>query len=734
MDSILQSLPGDPHIGLQTDATGRRFFRQRRVRFTTIEFSAADLLVGGWDRFTEPLEPPPRSGKDPDPAELRRYAADASQRFLALWYRYIDVLVARSIFGRDRRIFLLPFCNGNMFMDTGVAEDPVLSAVADDLHEQIVRDYREGNRATPYRIFTLSSYLEGLTDDLREALSPLHAFWQKEEERERILAQIDTLTGDIEKRLQTEPMRRLDASLNERCRSLLQSLSPFIKQIESALLRQALQGDVPMTNTLRREILSYAGETELVDLVDLFELPARLGRLLRRVSFYETRRLHETLRLLRLRSRLTDRLQAMKQRLLSAREELDVYVHNIETKRLLPRLDTFNGSEDESARILRKLYTIPEQLATLHDDWIALYRHWLTEASSPDFVPDRRYPPASLPEKWNPVRDETAVLASAREILVERLRPVRQTASDYSLRPEHRHGILTLNPVLRLWKERTALPADLPALCRRQINTADVLALLLDLVQLVDVDLASREVAGGRILREKHGRRDLSSMRFFLIPGSCYPVREVAGEDFPEYRHRIIGDRRHPRELGVQVEEENGVLTGAWYRKATHSLYYPVGADNAALLQLIYTAGRSPSVPAFFFALGQFVHDCMPDSLIYYRSGQKTFREVVEDFYNFEERIRKNRDEKTGRRRKDNSRSAVRFLFAIQYSRYVTEALTASSQGAFRHPATEEWFARHTRIPLLSRAARSTIRSLRERARRLIEARSAQSTQQEPSR
>jgi hypothetical protein len=116
----------------------------------------------------------------------------------------------------------------------------------------------------------------------------------------------------------------------------------------------------------------------------------------------------------------------------------------------------------------------------------------------------------------------------------------------------------------------------------------------------------------------------------------------------------------------------------------------------------------------------------MPDNLIYYRSGQRTFREVVEDFYVFEDRIRKNRDEKTGRRRRDTSRSAVRFLFAIQYARYITEALTASSQGSFRHQATDDWFAKHTRIPLLSRADRSEIRSLRERGRQLIEERSAQ--------
>lgn len=741
MDPILQSLLDDRRAGLHRDADGRRFFRQRRVRFETIEFTASDLLRSGWDRFSEPLQPPPRSGKEPDPAELRRYAAASSQRFLTLWYRCIDVLVARSLFGRDRRIFRIPFFRGNMFIDTGVAEDVELSAVDAQLHERILVDYREGNVPKAYRIYTLSSYLEGLTDDLREALSPLHGFWQKEEAREKLLSQIDQLSSSLERRMQSDPMVRLRYSLDARCRTLLEEMTPRLRHIESATLRQAihqLRTGITLNISLRREILDHADEADMLDLLDLIELPARISRIVRRVCFYESRRLHEALRLLRLNSRSTDRLKAALDRFRAARDELDDYVRSIEEKSLLPRLDAFsgpsNGVDEESSRTLRRLHAIPERLVALNDELIDLYRHWLGDVSPLPFEPDERYPSAELPPQWNPIRDEAAVLTAAREILVDRLRPVRQTANDYSLRPEHRHGILTLNPVLRLWKERGSFqsersPSDrmagIPSLCLRQINTADVIELLIDLASLVDVELPGRELVGGRILKEKHGRRGLTSLRFFLIPGSCFPIREIAREDFPEYRNRVIGDRRRPDELGVQTSEEDGVLTGAWYRKQTHSLYYPVGADNAALLRMIYTAGRTDTVPAFFFALGQFVHDCMPDSLIYYRAGERTFREVVEDLYVFEERIRKNRDEKTGRRRKDNSKPAVRFLFAIQYARYITEALTASSQGGFRHQASEDWFAKHTRIPLLNRSDRSDIRSLREKARRLIEERSA---------
>ncbi|HNJ04567.1 MAG TPA: hypothetical protein PLB73_09965, partial [Leptospiraceae bacterium] len=81
----------------------------------------------------------------------------------------------------------------------------------------------------------------------------------------------------------------------------------------------------------------------------------------------------------------------------------------------------------------------------------------------------------------------------------------------------------------------------------------------------------------------------------------------------------------------------------------------------------------------------------MEDSLIYRRSGSITFRECVEDYYDFEDRIRKNKGEKTGRRKSDNSRPGVRFMFAVLYSRMITELLTGSLQSQFRHPATEKW-------------------------------------------
>ncbi|MBI3395895.1 MAG: hypothetical protein HY042_08680, partial [Spirochaetia bacterium] len=157
-----------------------------------------------------------------------------------------------------------------------------------------------------------------------------------------------------------------------------------------------------------------------------------------------------------------------------------------------------------------------------------------------------------------------------------------------------------------------------------------------------------------------------------------------------------------------------------WYRKNNHTLYYPVGGDNGRLLHLIWISGRSPGPPAFFFALGQFVHDCLEDKLTYTRSHGETFRECVEDYYAVEDRIRKNRDERTGRRRLDNTRQGIRFMFAVIYSRIVMEALTGSAQVQFRHAPTETWMHRNLGLPILAKTDRQLFRAIRADARAIV--------------
>lgn len=315
----------------------------------------------------------------------------------------------------------------------------------------------------------------------------------------------------------------------------------------------------------------------------------------------------------------------------------------------------------------------------------------------------------------DPFEERTAVKHACTEIL-SRLRPLRRTTAAYSLIPGEKHGAMSLNPVLRLWKEKPETEHPEARILSLEMNTRDSVDCMLDLAMLADPRLSSREVERGRIARAMRGKENLENLRIFILPGSCYPLREVHPLDFPEFRSRVIGESRSPVQLGA---EETSVLTGAWYSKSQHSLYVTVGADNGRLLRILWNSERSPGPPAFFFALGQYVHDCLADGLIYRRTAGTTFRECLEDYYDFEDRIRKNRGEKTGRRRIDNSRTGVRFMFAVLYSRIVTEILTGSYQSHFRHPATEKWMEENAG---LSRD-REHLRAVRARLRSAIAAR-----------
>lgn len=317
----------------------------------------------------------------------------------------------------------------------------------------------------------------------------------------------------------------------------------------------------------------------------------------------------------------------------------------------------------------------------------------------------------------DPFEERSAVKHACQEIL-KRLRPLRRTTAAYSLIPGEKHGAMSLNPVLRLWKEKPEPENPAAKLLSLEMNTRDSVECLLDLAVLADPALLTREVHRGRIAREMRGPERVSNLKVFLLPGSSYPLREIHPLDFPEFRSRVIGESRSPAALGA---DEGCVLTGAWYSKRQHSLYVTVGADNGRLLRILWNSERAPGPPAFFFALGQYAHDCMEDSAVYRRTAGITFRECVEDYYDFEDRIQKNRGEKFGRRRIDNSRAGVRFMFAVLYSRIVTEILTGSYQSHFRHPATEKWMEEHAG---LSRD-KERLRALRPRLREIISARNA---------
>lgn len=316
--------------------------------------------------------------------------------------------------------------------------------------------------------------------------------------------------------------------------------------------------------------------------------------------------------------------------------------------------------------------------------------------------------------------DEPEIIEHARRTLYRRLRPVRMTATAYSTIADDRHGAMSLNPVLRLWKDRIRpRERNLPDLATYELNTRQTADCLLELTKLVDTGLEDRLLERRGVVKEQRGDEGIFNMKIFLLPGSVFPIREISRTDFPDFRSKVIGESRNPMELGVPTSVDS-ILTGAWYQKQNHSLYHTVGADNGSLIETIWKSGRFPGPPAFFFALGQFVHDTLPDNLAYYRAGEKTFRQCVEEYYLEEDRIRKNRGEKTGRRKADNSRPAIRFMFAVQYSYIILEALTGSPQTSLRHAPSEQWLSKHLGLPIHGKSDLTTMKRIREKAREII--------------
>ncbi len=573
-DDLIAFLMKDNAAGLKTDAGGRRYFRQRRVEFRTIDLTARSLH-GRWLHYDRALEP--LNWKEhPEGPQIRSFAKAASERFLDFWYLVFDVAVARALSHRDHGILRYPIFAPGSYFDIGVPPDADDSSVPPSLHAKILREYEDSRSAkSEFGVSYLTEFLETLNADWIARLAPFRAVWDLAAERRTLSDRLALL----------EPREESDRSAFDSARSVL---------------------------------------------------------------FYDGRAHRIRLRLLLLRTQ-NRRADHLRQELRRAETEI---------KQRLQVLAELDGPDARECReIAAESLDLSNQI-------------------------ERFYV-----EQKTPGEERALVKEACREIL-DRLRPVRRTTSGYSLIPGERHGAMSLNPVMRLWKEKPNPPrADAPALTL-EMNTKQTVDCLFHLAVLADPDLPLREIERGRIAKLMRGQENLANLKSFLLPGSIYPLREIHPLDFPEFRARVIGETRSPVELGGASD---CVLTGAWYSKRQHSLYCTVGADNGRLLRILWNSERSPGPPAFFFAIGQYVHDCLEDALVYRKTGAMTFRECVEDYYDFEDRIRKHRGEKTGRRRADNSRGAVRFMFAVLYSRMITEILTGSLQSQFRHPATEKW-------------------------------------------
>ncbi|MCR9144144.1 MAG: hypothetical protein NXI24_17990 [bacterium] len=848
MSELVRHLLEDNRAGLQVDADGRRYFRPRRVRFRTIDMSAADLFQAGWLRYENPLTPPYRAGNaNPSHREIREFATRASERFQEFWYRVFDVAVARALAGRDIRVFQeRPFFRPNTFFDTGIPDAQSLSSVPPQLHQKIHAEYlRSRDASTRRRVYYLSNYLTDVTGDVIEALEPYRAFWALKDRRRDLLDRINVAyTGLTDALLPPQIRDRLSQEIDTR---LLRHLDGLVadrgeRGVSDAAVRTLIHrrraGDLKTLSSSERKLIFAADSREvglpenLRAMAESLELLGESRARARSAAGYSSAAYRLDLRRARLNYMM--RLRANSPRDPAAARSL-AERRGRYLKLFLERLGELSGQprSDSNAmkttrpsapqQILARLIALrefarrlriesedsgdspgnigalleswhapenlpaasPESLAAAREDLAQLQsvagivgglRRAETEiadyfesyasarddgedhptqndgdeaegeggattaqTTAPDgdavdanpqttestpitmySGPGRALRLAEDQRIGNPF-DETEILQAARQLIFHRLRPVRRTANHYSLNPGHRHGAVTLNPVMKLWKDRPESGREGPGLIRLEMNTRATVECLLELACLVDPDLASREVRReSKVLRESRGPENLGNLLTLLLPGSCYSLREVHRLDFPEFRGKVLGETRNPTELGVDPREDS-LLTGAWYQKLNHALYYPVGGDHGRLLRLIWNSARAPGPPAFLFALGQFVHDCLADDLIYFKTAEKTFRECVEDYYLQEDRVRKNRGERMGRRRPDNSRAGVRFMFAILYSRLVMEALTGSSQSHFRHPPTETWMMRHLNLPVLNRTDRGRFTQIRSEARRLIE-------------
>ncbi|MBU41828.1 MAG: hypothetical protein CMN76_01300 [Spirochaetaceae bacterium] len=746
MRKLVNRLLDDARSGVQKDASGRQFFRQRKVRFTTVYFDAAEMLESGWLEFDEQLESPYRRSRDPTPANVRSFAQLSSERFLHFYYRVFDVAVARALSTLDTNLFRVPFVESSEYLDLGIPEKPEMGSIPPALHKAIMEQYRaqpgflslnpgaeEGAGPT---VSFLSAYLDGLTDDAIELLKPYRDLWELEDRLREIQNSARSIQFDFEAVLlspnKAAYLERLSRSIADSFRkpglqTVLQSIAnpELRKSVRAFLLDDGSEGRKPALLHILRNIQRFKRflDEGLMAGAGLAILPEKLEIRIRG-AFLQEARLHARImryNFLRYRAapvgKTTDLRLLHNQRNAARREALN----------LLDSISKLHPLALQWQKLIHEHETIRQSIRRKYEN----YLEGKTESDRQAFEPAhpsifgkaaQRYGHAvTWPEhiRYGDPFCRREVLLHIKQQLLNRLRAVRSTTTGYSLIPGSRHGILPLNPVMKLWKEKPGFEPSLPELAKLEINTPGTVACLISLAHLVDRELYARELRLGRILKEKLGNRTLRNMQIFLMPGSCGAAREIERPDFPEFRNSVIGESRKPEELGVAGE--NAVLTGAWYKKRNHALYYPIGGDNGQLIRSIYLALRLPGPAAFFFALGQFVHDCLPDNLVYYAGSEIPFRQITEDYYRQEDRVRKNRGEKTGRRRVDNSRAAVRFMFAVSYSRIMMEALTGSSQSSFRHVPTEKWMSRYLNLPALSVSDRSRFRNLRARAREVIE-------------
>lgn len=97
MKKLFEVVEKDKLAGVHKRSDGRLYYIQRKVEFETIDFDPAYIFSEQWSIFQKPLSPIDWNLPiDELDRMLTEFSLECSFRFHHLWYRYIDVMLARD--------------------------------------------------------------------------------------------------------------------------------------------------------------------------------------------------------------------------------------------------------------------------------------------------------------------------------------------------------------------------------------------------------------------------------------------------------------------------------------------------------------------------------------------------------------------------------------------------------------------------------------------------------------
>lgn len=768
MKEVLDAVEKDKIAGVHRREDGKFYFVQRKVEFNTIDFKPEYIFSNPWGIFQKPLTPIDWSLPIGElEKELIQFSIDCSERFHYLWYYYIDIMIARSLSTNDKNIFIKDFIIPSIFLDLGIPENSLWTNVPKAIHQKIIQEYDSSLKfQTKFRIFYLSQYLNDLTKDIIEFLKPYHYLWNLEKEKLDYYNQIKNLVqSSFLKTLFDFIKSKLNQIIKE---NLLNNNISFSNQIlENIYFHFKKEGfSREFTFFERRIFLEHFIKSKTIQipeedkvqnlnflmlLNELTNFPYQLERIIRKILFLENLIFKEEIKeikklyikyskkknsIVELEKFLffsSDRQNQHIEEKINLIGELTEFLNfnhyyyletlieiyeNTQTKNLKEIEKDFyqiiNAQHTIKEEFKKNLLNLLKSISIINKEILKFYKESL-HFEEIEFIPNSKYLDRIKKMKFIPGNpfQEKEILNFFKDVIKQRLKIIRMASNEYSLLTKEKHGILTLNPVLKLWKNQIHFQKDLPEIVQLELNTPLTIECLIDLVLLVDPNLKERELLRGKIVKQIRGKENLENMIFILLPGSCYPLKEIPSSHFPEYKYRIVGEKRTFKEVGIV--DTHYILTGAWYNKKNHTLYYPIGGDNGELLKRIYLGIKTNIVPAFFFAIGQFIFDCLSDTILYYKNQKLTFREILI-------KIKKNKLYNSKEKRLIlYSKNEIKFEFSILYSLLIMENLTGSLHIRNRISELYKWFFENLGIQSIFNVNKEERKEIRIKAQKIIE-------------